>query len=328
MGLGRRLQRTATPTAFVLGTTKPVAGNTGLKVLGISEASLTTVTGNVTHSTDGATYQNTRFTGYVNVTGKNITYRNCWFNAPAATALTALVRCLNANVESAYFENCLFKPSTYSSGATDALSNCIMGHDFTLYRCDLSGGIDLVGVYSGVSLDTPAQHVSILGCYMHDLVYYSPDAGHSDNQTHNDGVQVHGGAANFLMRGTNLPAMVDPNYGQATDPPVDDGDGNHVSGNIQYPSLVAMSTFMLSPVSTTAGVNNFVIDKNWLGGGIAVINWPRTDGTNIFITNNRWTRGTLLGDDFTILMKAGQAATITGNYYEDTLAAYDGRKNG
>lgn len=326
MAIGRRLQRI--PTPFILGETKPSAQNTGLNVMRVQVASMTLVSGNVTHATDNAVYNGTRFTGYVNITGKNIRYINCWFNATAAAGDTALVRVLNSNAQNITFENCLFRPSTYASSTTGALGNCIMGHDFTLYRCDLSGGIDIVGVYSGVSLSVPAQNVSILGCYMHDLVFYSPDSSHSDNQSHNDGVQVHGGAQNFLMRGTTLPGMLDPNQGQATDPPVEDGSGNHLSGNAQYPSLACMSCFMLSPVDLTAGVDNFVIDKNWLGGGAVVINWPRSDGTNIQITNNRWTRGTYYGDDFTVLMQVGQPATITGNYYEDTQVAWNGRKNG
>lgn len=321
----RRLQRAAQD--FILGQTKPMASNTGLNVSHISVGSLTTVSTNATHATNGAVYEDIRFTGYVNITGKNITYRNCWFNATAIAGGTGLVRALDPNVENILFENCLFLPSTYASNATDALDNCIMGHDFTLYRCDLSGGIDLVGVYSGVSLSTPAANVNVLGCYMHDMVYYSPDAGHSDNQTHNDGLQFHGGARDFLMRGTNLSAMINPLYGQASDPSVD-GGGNHLSGNTLYPWLVAMSCFMLSPVNTTAGVSNFVVDQNWLGGGMCVFNWPRTDGVGIAITNNRWTRGSYLGDDFTVLMQAGQSATITGNYYEDTHAAWNGRKNG
>ena len=203
-----------------------------------------------------------------------------------------------------------------------------MGHDFTLYRCDLSGGIDLIDVYSGVSLSTPAQNVSILGCYLHDNLFYSPDSGHLDNQSHSDGVQVHGGAQNFLMRGTNQTGLLDPAQGQAADPPVDDGNGNHLSGNVQYPSLSAMSCFMLSPVDTTAGVDSFVVDQNWLGGGTVIFNWPRSDGTNISITNNRWTRGSYLGDDYTVLMDPAQVATITGNYYDDTHAAWNGRKIG
>lgn len=325
MSFARRFQRAPN---FILGHTKPLAVNSGLNVSGTNPASLTTVGGNITHSTDSATFNGIRFTGHVTVTGKNITYRNCWFNAPADGVSSLLVNVLNSNVQNAYFENCLFKPSSYAPTTTGSIGGCIMGHDFTLYRCDLSGGIDLISVYSGVSLSTPAQNINILGCYMHDQLFYSPDAGHLDNQSHSDGVQVHGGTQNFLMRGTNQTGLLDPAQGQAADPPVDDGNGNHLSGNVQYPSLSAMSCFMLSPVDTTAGVDNFVVDHNWLGGGAVIFNWPRSDGTNIFIINNRWTRGSYLGDDYTVLMDPAQAATITGNYYDDTRVAWNGRKNG
>ena len=312
--------------AFILGTTKPTSANTGLNVEGISVGSLTTVNGNVTHSTNDMTYENMRFTGYVNVTGKRITYRNCWFNgSPAAD--TALVRCINSNVEAIRFENCLFEPSSYATDADTALENCIFGHDFILSRCELLGGIDIIGLYSGVALSTPARNIQILGCYMHDMTYFSPDSGHSDNQTHNDGVQVHGGVHDFLMYGTRIDATINPAVGAASTPPTT-VDGQHMGGNKQYPWLTSMSAFMLTPANTTAGVNNFVVDNSWLGGGTVIFNWSRSDGTNVRISNNRWTRGTKLGDDFTILMKVAQPATITGNYYEDTLTPWNGRKAG
>ncbi len=311
---------------FILGTTKPTALNTGLNVEGISAGSLTTVNGNVTHATNDIVYENMRFTGYVNVTGKRITYRNCWFNG-SHLADTGLVRCSNANAEALRFENCLFEPSSYGTLANQALENCIFGHDFTLSRCELSGGIDLIGLYSGVALSTPARNIQILGCYMHDLTYYSPDSGHGDNQTHNDGVQIHGGVHDFLMFGTRIDATIDPTIGQASTPATT-VDGQHTGGSRQYPWLTAMSAFMLTPADTTAGVNNFVVDSSWLGGGAVVFNWSRSDGTNVRISNNRWTRGTRLGDEFTILAKAAQPMTITGNYYEDTLAPWNGRKAG
>ena len=311
---------------FILGTTKPTSANTGLNVEGISPASLTTVNGNVTHAVNDTVYENIRFTGYVNVTGKRITYKNCWFNA-SNLADTALVRCMNSNTEAIRFENCLFQPSGFGTNAENALENCIFGHDFILLRCELSGGIDLIGLYSGVALSTPARNIQVLGCYMHDMTYFSPDSGHADNQTHNDGFQIHGGVHDFLLYGTRVDGTLNPSVGQASDPPVT-VDGQHISGNKQYPWLVSMSCFMLTPANTTAGVNNFVVDSNWLGGGIVVFNWSRSDATNVRIVNNRWTRGSFYGDEFTILMKAAQPATITGNYYENTLAPWNGRKNG
>lgn len=314
------------PENFILGVTKPTEHNTGLNAAGISAASLTTQTGNRTHATNDAVYENTRFTGLVVVQGKRITYRNCWFNGPG-TVGTALVQCLNNNCEDIVFENCVFRASSFGATVDGTPDNCIMGHDFTLYRCDMSGAIDIIGLYSGVSLSIPARNVKVLGSYLHGMTYYSPDPSHTNNQTHNDAFQIHGGAENFLMRGSRVEAYYDAAIGDAAAPPVY-SDSALVSGNPLYPSLVASCCFMLTPVNTTAGVNNFVIDKNWMGGGVVIINWPRSDGVNVSITNNRWTRGTQLGDDYTILMKPAQVATVTGNYYEDTLTPWNERKRG
>lgn len=311
---------------FIIGTTKPTAANTGLNVMGIEGSSLTVVSGNRTHTTNDMVYENTRFTGMIDIRAKRVTYRNCWFNGPG-TVGTSLVMCMNSVCEEIVFENCLFKASSFGSTVDGVPDNCLFGHDFTLYRCDLSGAIDILGLYSGVALSTPARNINIIGTYMHDMTYFSPDPGHTNNQTHNDGIQVHGGVHNFLMRGSRAEAFYDPSIGDASSPAVV-VDDQLISGNRFYPSLAASCFIVLTPINTTAGVNNFVLDKNWLGGGVVVINWPRSDGVNVSITNNRWTRGTYYGDDYTILMKAAQTATITGNYYEDTGTPWNGRKNG
>jgi|GEM_PF-4228685 len=313
-------------SSFIVGETKPTAENTGLNAAGLSSADLTVVAGNHTHTTNDAVYENTRFTGFIDIRAKRVTYRNCWFNGPG-TVGTALVMCMNSVCEEIVFENCLFRASSFGATVDGAPDNCLFGHDFTLYRCDLSGGIDIIGLYSGVALTTPARNINIIGSYIHGMTYYSPDPSHTNNQTHNDAIQMHGGAENFLMRGTNVEAFYDPTIGDAADPAVVDGD-QLVSGNPYYPSLAASCVIIASPVNATAGVDNFLMDKNWLGGGVVVINWPRSDATNLAITNNRWTRGTYYGDDFTILIKPAQTATITGNYYEDTGTPWNGRKNG
>lgn len=127
---GRRFQRAAT-RPFVLGVTKPTAATTGLNVLDISPASLTTVSGNVYHSTDGAMFDRIRFTGKVTVQAKNITYRNCWFNGPY-TSSTSLVSCTNAAVRNIVFENCKFSQSSFSTSPDTSPNACLFGHEFTL----------------------------------------------------------------------------------------------------------------------------------------------------------------------------------------------------
>jgi hypothetical protein len=318
------------PGTFVLGETKPSAENTGLAVLGLIPSDLTTVPGNVTHEANDLVFEKQRFAGKVNISGKRITYRNCWFNGPH-TETQALAQCSHVNCEQIVFENCLFLPSSFGSSATEALANCVFGHDFELRRCDLSGAVDCVGLYSGVATE-PARNVSILGSFLHDMTYYSPDPGQSDNQTHNDGIQIHRGAQHLRVFGTTILATLDPLVGQASDPPKTGTGGEHLSGNEHYPNLHSMSGFMFSPVDLTAGIQDIEIDKNWLSFGMVHINWPRDDGSNVRITNNRWGGATFLttgaGDPIYILMLAGQSATISGNAFEATGVAYDRRSNG
>lgn len=320
----------AGPPPFVLGETKPTAENTGLRVEGLDEASLTVVTGDVVHAADDAVFERTRFTGRVQVRGKRITYRSCWFNASHEVG-HSLVHCLDEGCEAIVFESCLFRPSSFGETAETALGNCVFGHDFTLMRCDVSGGIDAVGLYSN-RRTVPARDVSILGSYLHDLTYYSPDAGHSDNQTHNDLVQIHYGCERLRVFGSNLVALLDPARGDASTPPSTGAGGEHLGGNKSYPALSAMSGFMFSPRDETAGVADVEIDRNWLGGGIVFINWPRTDGVDVRITRNRWGADTHLhggdGSPMYVLMQREQVATIEGNVIEATGAPYDRRHNG
>ncbi len=318
-------------SALVLGETKPSALNTGLNVEGIQETALTVIAGNVTHATNDVVFDRCRFTGKVSIAGKRITYRNCWFNGSHAAG-QALAQCSNPNCEEIVFENCLFRPSSFATSATEALANVVFGHDFRLLRCDLSGAVDCVGLYSGVNSSTPARNVEILGSFLHDMTYFSPDPGHADNQTHNDAVQVHFGVHHLRVFGTTIVASVDPAHGQASEPPMTGSDGAHLGGNKYYPGLYAMSGFMFSPRNETAGVVDVEIDRCWLSGGLVHINWPREDGIDVRITRNRWgdptyhTTGS--GDPMYVLMRAGQEATISGNTFEDTGLPYDRRSNG
>jgi len=300
---------------FVLGETKPTASNVGY----VAGTTFTIVNGNQTYSTDNQVIENRRFTGKVSVTGKNITFRNCWFNAASTNSNT--VQVTNTNAQNIMFDRCTFRPSSFSSTI-----NCVFGHDFTLYRCDVSGGVDGVDVYR--SSTGGALNVSILGTWIHDLGYWSPDSSHADNQSHNDLIQIHYGGTDLHIMGCRLDGTADPTVGNANEPSVDDANGTHLSGNKYYPLMTAMSVVMASPVSTTAGLTNFIFEQNWADGGQVMINWPRSDGTNIQIINNRWGHNTLLGDTYTILAQAAQPMTITGNYYEDTATPYNGRRNG
>lgn len=301
--------------SLVIGNYKPDASNTGY-LPGTSFTS--TISSNITYSStnNGQTITNTLFTGRVTVTGQNITFRNCWFRGSGGVMLN----CNNDTVDNLLVEDCTFKPQTPSS-----IVNGLFGRNYTAKRCDMSGSVDAFSIV-GKNTSVIDVNVSILGCYAHDLSYYSPDPSHSDNQTHNDIIQYHYGGSNVVIRGNNLRAFMDPSIGDASEPSVD-RDGQHISGNTYYPSLSHMAVLMLSPAAVN--ITNLTVDKNYMDGGACLINCSsRETMSNVVISNNKWGRDMRLGETFTILVRAAQPLTITGNVYEDTGAAYNGRKNG
>lgn len=304
--------------SFSIGETKPTASNTGYA----TGTTFTTLSGTVTYASNNQLIENTKFTGMVKVTGQNITFRNCWFAATGSA-----IACLwipGETPQNIVCERCTFRPAIAAT-IDDSVGACVFGHDFTLVRCNLSGATDAVDIYR--TSTGGALNVKILGCWLHDLAYWSPDSSHDDNQSHSDLIQIHYGGTDIHLFGNRFDGTIDPALGNANEPSIDNGE-DHISGNSLYPAMVSMSVIMASPVSTTAGLTNFIFEKNWADGGVCMINWPRTDGVNIQIINNRWGHTTYLGDTYTVLAKAGQAMTITGNYYEDTGTAYNGRKNG
>ena len=319
------------PEEFILGETKPTAANTGLNVAGIAPGFLKIVSGNVTYSTNNATYERLRFTGKVSITGKNITFRDCWFNC--AQFGNALVQCTNANVENVTFENCLFRPPTPGTEGQANVTNygaCLVGDRFTMIRCDLSWTCDGIDFYTFAG--GTVRDITMLGSYIHDLSYFSPypipgGGSFADNQTHNDCMQIVEATNGLHVEGCSFEAMFDPAVGNASEPPQFSGS-DLVRGNKYYPSMQGMSVLMCGGDDP---VSNMVIHKNWMYGGSVYINWStQTVGSGTLqITDNRWLRGQRLGDDYTLLMSSSEynKMTVTGNYYFDTNQQWNGRKN-
>lgn len=320
-------------SSFVLGETKPGAGNTGLNVNGVTAAQLITVPGNVTYSTNDTTVERRRFTGKVSITGKNITFRDCWFNSGIFGS--AMVQCTNANVENITFENCLFRPPAPGTAGEANVTNYganLVGDRFTMIRCDLSWACDGINIASS---GNNSRDVTILGSYFHDLTYFSPyilqdmSVSWADNQTHNDCIQVTTPAlTRFRLEGCTLECMFDPAVGNASQPPTFDGEGNLASGNIYYPNIQGMGVFMTG--SGSRAMSDIVVHKNWMYGSATYVNWGNgtTGSGNLLFTDNRWLRGQRLGDSFTLMMRQSEynKMTVTGNYYLDTGEQWNGRK--
>lgn len=326
-------QTTAEISDFVLGITDPATGG-----IGPAQPTTSTVFGSgtpasFTVSTPGAVFENVRFECLLTVQVANVTFRNCEFVGPSVLSAQpdkGLITAINGNVSNLLVERCLFRPQTPVRGL-----HGIIGHDYTLLRCDMSRVEDGTKNFNASG---PTDDLTIHGNWIRDLLYVCPNPNQSDNRTHNDCVQISGSnnAKNISIVGNRLEAFLDTQVSTYFEPTFDQ-NGIQQSGYQYFSNNGAggpggtwtTSAVMLSPTGATP-LDNVLIDKNWIDGGFsASINcggW--TNATNINITNNRWGRDQRLGSDWHIIAKAAQPLTITGNVYEDDGTPDNGRKNG
>lgn len=283
---------------FILGTTKPDETNVGLFRPTTSVVS----TADFVASVPGQTFVDVRFDGNVSVQAPNVKFYNCHFRGKMATGGHHIVRTNHAgHTGGAYFERCLFDNRWFpSTNAGDGAHGGLMARDTTIVRSEFRHATDGIGIVGN-------GNVTVLGCWFHDLWYFSPDIFHATTGTHCDGIESHGQESkeNILIRGCRIEALVDhtlPNS-QAGFPPTFDGGGNLVGGypwyethfdqwSGQYPAPPWGTAALLFSRSGTSRLDNVVIDQNWLDGGwLATINIAPayTDATAsaIKITNNR-----------------------------------------
>lgn len=325
---------------FVIGTTKPNASNTGL----YAPTTSTVTAADTTYSTAGQTITNTLFTGNINVTAANVTFENCEFRGKSTTTSNHIVRVNSSTQSGATFTRCKFVHAFHpSTDGADGAHGGIMGHNVTLTRCDISGGADGIGMATA-STGTTLQNVTVEGCYIHDLWFFSPNRDHSDGN-HCDGIQGHKALNDVSIIGNTIEGLLDDTLdnSQAGITPVTDGSGNLISGNLWYTEFPDWQGYAYPPWATSAillgrtgaggGLTNVTIDRNWLnGGGYAAINlnngYTDSNCANVVITNNRV--GATLRDGYLLICSSSLSAdlTFTGNVLEATGAAANSRRNG
>lgn len=289
------------PTEFQYGIEKPVAVNAGVEpgvVLGDYDGPNNLTAAN-TH------YEGAYFPAKPSLAAANLTFKNCEFAAtPSMYAVGGggVVQATNVNVWGAQFENCTIRPA----GESDA-SVGIVGRNFEMYRCDISGVIDGVRVHDTTNPDADSN-VKLHGLYIHDLAYWTPFAGHADNQTHNDGIQVEGGKSVDIF-GCNIEARADATLGTGQ--------------NTQYPPY-ALACIMITP--TVGKVDGLRLRDNWLDGGYAPVNMSEKGRGPILgleITGNRFSGQKGLTQDILMPMSTRIAndngAGWTGNIRLDTM---------
>lgn len=283
---------------FVLGTTEPVAANTGVGVL---RAAPTQVhNGNLTIGS-GQTVRDLIINGYVDI-HYTATMENCLVRGPSAkrtsgqrpvVRVNGLPSSLSGVSQRAQIRYCtisLQTPSDYWSG--------IGYKGFYAYRCLIEKCTDSFSVYSTTS--DGIVNVLIEGCFSPNMTGFRPDNANSRAETHNDSIQLQGnrgGVNDVIVRGCSFNARHSTTTG--TLPVVH----RQIAAIMQTPN--------------TQSRCDATYDQNWLRGGEFQVNLAGS-GTVRF-TNNRQERP---GTDSRAPIRAlsvhsSISITATGNTYID-----------
>jgi hypothetical protein len=159
---------------------QPSAANTGV----LPGTALTVVNGDQTFAGNGDVIVGKDFHGFVKVTGKNITFRNCIFRGRATSDNAGLIdteRGSNTIIEDSEFVPA--SPSATIDGAWTA--------NTSIFRAHIHGGVD------GIKANS---NTLIQDSYIHDMNWFSADPNQGGGPTHNDGVQSFAGESNVILR--------------------------------------------------------------------------------------------------------------------------------
>lgn len=194
-----------------------------------------------------------------------LTLRNCLLvggtNVP--TGASGVVDCNASHSAPIILVDCTVRPREPRN------RDCIVGHRWQAYRCDMSAGVDGMGIFTttaGAQAEVTAE-----GNWVHDLTYIFPDyrngtsgaTWHSDG-SHNDGVQLQGGS-NVRLWGNFFDVLNSPPAATNTGP------------NPSKPWLSTLQQNNGAGVTiqdnTGAGIDpTVVIGKNWFRGGLSQLN--------------------------------------------------------
>lgn len=186
-------------------------------------------------------------------------------------------------------------------------SQGIHGHGYTLRRCDISRVVDGAGAF-GDDAGTGLARVLIEDTYIHDLHCWTPDPSHSDNITHSDCIQLHGGGDVTIRRNV---LIAQP-------------------GPTSAASVGATSCVMITPHATGRPIPGAIIEDNLMDGGAACINASGDASTTLRIRRNRFGRhGSTRSGAETVRITADKTLTapdlpttsgldIAGNVYAAT----------
>lgn len=251
----------------------PGASNTGVP----DGASLRRVDGTLVLDRAGATYSNLDIHGRVRVDAPNITLANSIVRGDNAKALGALIDCNHSTTNHSGF---VVRDSTLVPQYPSAYYQAgILGHDFTVLRTEITKTVDAVHVVG--------NNVTVTRSWLHDTLYVSAAASPLHRDTHNDGVQVLGGA--------NIRVA-----------------GNTISGN---------SNAAMQVTQDDGAVSGLRFTGNWSSGGGCTVNMVATPRTSIVgtvtVARNRFLHNTRVAN-CAIISGRGVTVSHPGNVWADT----------
>lgn len=236
---------------------------------------------------DNTTYSNMDIYGRVSASGPGVKLVNCrirgYLVSPwVGESTLGLIHLTNANVTGLVAEDCTLIPD-YPSPDWD----CLLGHGWTLRRCLLAHGSDLIGLQN-TSNNTDTEENVIDTCYLNWLTFWTPEpAGttpNNDAKSHNDCIQITH-PLKLTIRNSNIschfsmPAgmgVLDDPFGYAgvggdapaTIPTASDGTAPNAP---YYPSPCGNAAIQFN---SAASSGKFNIDGTYLDGGAATLNIP------------------------------------------------------
>ena len=301
-------------TAFAAGTVstggyvKPDATNTGVR----PGTRLAVHRGDIVITTPGTVIENKDIYGFVKIRAANVVIRNCRVRGSGpGRSNTGLIDCNHRNVRNALIEDCLLvpdKPSVWLDG--------VIGKEYTARRCHVYNTVDGFGVYN-VTQKTAPVNVRIESCYVHDLSYFSKDPNHANGPTHNDCVQIQGGA-NIVIRGNNFQGFLSRTAGTQNM-----GDRRWCQGILVQPNV--------------APITNSDISYNWFDGCKVHIYFVVPAGKTVLFGSCKGNRSGVnqyrYGGTSTYQLRVKKGVKFTNdlslNVYDATGAAFkEGTKTG
>ncbi|MEP6729173.1 MAG: hypothetical protein ABJE10_00980 [bacterium] len=258
-------------------TGKPVASNTGVPI----GTSLTVVIGDRTYSVDNQVITDQDIRGFVQITGKNITFKNSIVRGRAVACSKTSGNKSLIWVREDVGASATIQHVELSAIAPNACLDGIWATNTTIVRANIHGVVDGVKAY---------DNSTIQDSYIHDLSAFAVDPNQTDG-THNDGIQTFVGNQHIRIIHNNL-AMTSQN-------------------NAAY-----QLTQDFGKPSTDIHIEN-----NWLDGGGCTLNLSHKGGptpmTGIYVLNNRFGRNSYYSCPILISLQTVLSQN-SGNVWDNT----------